>query len=87
MKSLVVFAAIAVFTSSVAFAANPACQKQADEKKVAGAERKKFVKQCERKAATAAMKTCQSEAREKNLPYGADSEYVANCVKKATGAM
>ena len=43
--------------STAAFAANPACDAQAAEKKLAGAAKTSFVKKCEKDAAEAATKT------------------------------
>jgi hypothetical protein len=45
IKKLMIAAAIAICVSNVAFAANPACEAQATEKKLAGAAKSSFVEE------------------------------------------
>lgn len=51
MKMLIALAVVALgLAAGPAMAANAACEKQADEKKLAGAARTSFVKKCEKDA-------------------------------------
>ena len=86
MKRLVIAAVIGAFATSLAFAANPACEKQADEKNLKGAARSSFVKKCDTDAAAAAKTACETQAAEKKLAGAAKSSFVQKCVKDATGA-
>jgi hypothetical protein len=87
MKRLtVVGAAIAFFASSAAFAATPACDAQAAEKKLAGAAKTSFVKKCDKDAKDAATETCNAQAKEKKLAGAAMMSFVNKCVKDATAA-
>ena len=86
MKKLIVAAAIAVFAGT-AFAASPACESQANEKKLAGAAKTSFIKKCEKDAADAAKKTCETQAAEKKLAGAAKTSFVTKCVQDATGAV
>jgi hypothetical protein len=80
------FAASAFCASTAAFAANPACDTQAAEKKLAGAAKASFVKKCEKDAAEAATKTCEVQAVDKKLAGAAKNSYVKKCVTDATAA-
>ena len=53
MTKLIVAAALAVFAGT-AFAASPACESQANEKKLAGAAKTSFVTKCVQDATGAA---------------------------------
>jgi len=86
MKKLMIAAAIAVCASNVAFAANPACEAQATEKKLAGAAKTSFLKKCETDAKAAAQKTCDTQAVEKKLAGAAKSSFTKKCVTDATAA-
>ena len=85
MRRVMIAAALAAFAST-AFAANPACESQANEKKLSGAARTSFVKKCEKDATDAAKKTCELQAGEKKLSGAAKNSFVTKCVKDATGA-
>lgn len=87
MKILLVAAAIGLFASNVAFAANPACEAQATEKKLAGAAKTSFMKKCEKDAVDAATKTCNTQADEKKLAGAAKTSFTKKCVTDATTAM
>jgi hypothetical protein len=86
MKTVLFAAVSMLFASSVAFAANPSCEAQAGEKKLAGAAKTSFVKKCEKDATEAADKTCEAQAGEKKLAGAAKSSFVKKCVKDATQA-
>jgi len=86
MKSLLVALAIAVFASSAAFAANPTCEAQAAEKKLAGAAKSSFIKKCDKDATEAATTACTTQATEKKLAGAAKSSFMKKCVKDATTA-
>jgi hypothetical protein len=67
-----------------AFAANPACEKQADEKKLAGAARTSFMKKCERDAGAKAA--CEASASEQKLFGAARKSFMYKCVADAAAA-
>ena len=86
MKKLITVLALAlagvVATTSVAHAANAACETQATEKKLAGAAKNSFMKKCEREAG-GAQATCEAKAAEKKLAGAAKNSFVKKCVKDA----
>jgi len=86
MKSLLVAIAITLFASTAAFAANPSCEAQAGEKKLAGAAKSSFIKKCDKDAAEAATTACTTQATEKKLAGAAKSSFVKKCVKDTTTA-
>jgi len=86
LKNLLFALAITVLASNVAFAANPSCEAQATEKKLAGAAKTSFIKKCDKDAAEAATQTCTSQATEKKLAGAAKSSFVKKCVSDATSA-
>jgi len=86
MKSLLVAMAITLFASTAAFAANPSCEAQAAEKKLAGAAKSSFIKKCDKDAAEAATAACTTQATEKKLAGAAKSSFMKKCVKDATTA-
>ena len=86
MKSLLVAMAITLFASTAAFAANPSCEAQAAEKKLAGAAKSSFMKKCDKDAAEAATTACTTQATDKKLAGAAKSSFVKKCVKDATTA-
>jgi len=86
MKSLLVAMAITLFASTAAFAANPSCEAQAVEKKLAGAAKSSFIKKCDKDAAEAATTACTAQATEKKLAGAAKSSFMKKCVKDATTA-
>jgi len=88
MKSriLTVVAMVAFFASSAAFAANPSCEAQATDKKLAGAAKTSFMKKCEKDAMDAAAKACDVQATDKKLAGAAKTSFVKKCVKDTTTA-
>jgi hypothetical protein len=86
MNKAVIAAAIAMLVSSAAFAANPACEAQASEKKLSGAARTSFIKKCEKDATDAAKTSCEAQATEKKLSGAAKNSFVTKCAKDAAGA-
>jgi hypothetical protein len=86
MKTILVAAVIGLLASNVAFAANPTCEAQAAEKKLAGAAKTSFVKKCEKDAADVAKKACDAQAAEKKLAGAAKTSFVNKCVKDAAAA-
>ncbi len=84
MTKLMIAAAIAVLTSNVALAANPACEAQATEKKLAGAAKSSFIKKCEKDAMAEAKKSCEAQAAEKKLAGAAKASFTKKCVTDAT---
>jgi len=83
MKAFAVVAAIAFAASSTAFAADPSCEAQAAEKKLAGAAKTSFVTKCEKDAAAGATKACETQAADKKLAGAARTSFVQKCVKDA----
>jgi hypothetical protein len=68
-----------------AYAANPACEAKAVEKKLAGAAKTSFLKKCEKDAAAAdpAAAACEAKAGEKKLYGAAKNSFVKKCVMDA----
>ena len=87
MKPRVVtaFAMSALFAAS-AFAADPSCEVQATEKKLAGAAKTSFVKKCEKDLTAAATKACEGQAADKKLAGASKTSFVKKCVKDSTAA-
>lgn len=86
MKLLLLVAAISLSASTIAFAANPTCEAQATEKKLAGAAKTSFTKKCEKDAGEAAKKSCDAQATEKKLSGAAKNSFTKKCVKDAAAA-
>ena len=84
MKSLIVATAVILLASTTAFAANPSCEAQAGEKKLAGAAKSSFIKKCEKDATEAATTVCTTQATEKKLAGAAKSSFIKKCVKDAS---
>jgi len=77
-------ATFVLFANAAAFAANPSCEKQATEKKLAGAAKTSFVKKCEKDATATAAKACEGQAADKKLAGAAKTSFVNKCVKDST---
>jgi len=81
--------AIALFAAlaSSAYAADTAdCEKQAADKKLAGAAKNSFVKKCSAGAAAAtspAAEACAKQAAEKKLAGAAKNSFTKKCVADA----
>ena len=70
-----------------AYAADPACEAKASEKKLAGAAKNSFMKKCEKDAAAASpVAACEAKAGEKKLYGAAKNSFVKKCVKDAAPA-
>ncbi|MCU0972895.1 MAG: hypothetical protein MUF80_02890 [Burkholderiales bacterium] len=80
----VTVAAVAILISQAALAANPTCEAQATEKKLAGAAKNSFVTKCEKDMKAAATKTCDAQAAEKKLAGAAKTSFTKKCVTDAT---
>ena len=80
----VTIAAIAILASQAALAANPTCEAQATEKKLAGAAKNSFVTKCEKDMKATAAKTCDAQAAEKKLSGAAKTSFTKKCVSEAT---
>lgn len=83
----IAFAMLGFCASTAALAANPTCDAQAAEKKLAGAAKTSFVKKCEKDATDAATKACSTQAADKKLAGAAKNSFVKKCVTDATSAM
>ncbi len=68
-----------------AHAVHPACEAQANEKKLAGAARTSFVKKCETDIAQAP--SCDAQADEKKLAGAARTSFVKKCQGDATALL
>ena len=90
MKKTITLAAVALgLVAGPAWATNAACEKQADEKKLAGAARTSFVKKCEKDAAGAggdAQAACEKSAADKKLAGAAKNSHVKKCMEDAAAA-
>jgi hypothetical protein len=64
-----------------AYAASAACEKSADDKKLAGAARTSHIKKCEADAGTSA--SCEKSAADKNLAGAAKTSHVKKCMEDA----
>ncbi|MBL8341818.1 MAG: hypothetical protein JNL30_10155 [Rubrivivax sp.] len=62
-----------------AYAANPACEKSADDKKLAGAARDSHIKKCEKDMA-AGSPACEKSADDKKLAGAARASHVKKCM-------
>ena len=63
-----------------AFAANAACDKQADETKLAGDARTRFVKKCYKDSGAGASAACDKSAADKKLAGAAKSSHIKKCM-------
>jgi hypothetical protein len=79
-------AAIAIFASQAALAANPACEAQATEKKLSGAARNSYVTKCDKDAKATVQKTCDAQAADRKLAGAAKTSFTKKCVTDATSA-
>ena len=79
-------AALLTLGVTAAQAANPACEAQANDKKLSGAARTSFVTKCEKDGAAAATKACEAQATEKKLSGAARTSFTKKCVTDATAA-
>jgi len=86
MKSFLFVVAVSLVASTAAYAANPSCEAQAAEKKLAGAAKTSFVKKCDKDATEAATTACTTQATEKKLAGAAKSSFMKKCVKDTTAA-
>ena len=83
---LAIVAIVGFCVNATAFAANPTCEAQAVEKKLAGAAKSSFVKKCEKDATEAATKACDTQAADKKLAGAAKNSFVKKCVTDASAA-
>ena len=65
--------------------ANAACDKQADEKKLAGAARNSFVKKCDRDSGPGAA--CEKSAADKKLAGAAKNSHIKKCMADGAAPM
>jgi len=65
-----------------AYAANPACVKSADEKKLAGAARDSHIKKCE-KDMGGGNAACEKSADDKKLAGAARTSHIKKCTEEA----
>ncbi len=84
MNKLLIVALSCLLFSSMTYAAEPGCEAQAAEKKLAGAAKNSFVTKCQKDAAAAA--TCDAQAAEKKLAGAAKNSFVTKCQKDAAAA-
>ncbi len=73
------FTALSLFAAGT-LAANPACEAQATEKKLAGAAKTSFLKKCEKDAAVAASPACEKSAADKKLAGAAKTSHLKKCM-------
>ena len=63
-----------------AYAASAACEKSADDKKLAGAARASHIKKCEADAGKGGSAACEKSADEKKLAGAARTSHVKKCM-------
>lgn len=81
MKKLLTLAALSLgLVAGQAYAANPACEKSADEKKLAGAARTSHIKKCEADAGGGASAACEKSAADKKLAGAAKTSHLKKCM-------
>jgi hypothetical protein len=86
MRTLLIASLATLFAVNMALAADPSCEGQAAEKKLAGAAKSSFMKKCEADAKPAPGKDCEARASEKKLAGAARSSFVKKCVQEAGAA-
>jgi hypothetical protein len=91
MKMLMTAAVVAMgLFAGQAYAANAACEKSADDKKLSGAARTSHIKKCEQDAAaaTAGSPACEKSAADKKLSGAAKTSHIKKCTadEKAAAA-
>jgi hypothetical protein len=64
-----------------AYAANAACEKSADDKKLAGAARTSHIKKCEADAGAGASPACEKSAADKKLAGAAKTSHIKKCME------
>ncbi len=84
MKKLLTACTIALgLFAGQAFAASPACEKSADDKKLAGAARSSHIKKCDRESgaakASAGSPACTASADSKKLAGAARKSHIKKC--------
>jgi hypothetical protein len=83
MKKIMMLAVVAFgLIGGNAYAAG-ACEKSADDKKLAGAARTSYVKKCEKDAAGATAATspaCEKSAADKKLAGAAKTSHIKKCM-------
>ena len=88
VKTLIAAVAALFMAVGAAHAGTAECEKQAADKKLAGAAKNSFVKKCSADAAPAkspAAEACDKTAAEKKLAGAAKNSFVKKCVKDAEG--
>jgi hypothetical protein len=75
------FFTAACLLGAASLAAQPTCDSQARDKKLAGAALKSFMTKCENDARA----SCQKAAAEKKLAGAAKSSFEKKCISDATG--
>lgn len=70
-----------------AYAANAACEKSADDKKLAGAARTSHIKKCEAEmGAGGSSAACEKSANDKKLAGAARTSHIKKCMEDAKPA-
>jgi hypothetical protein len=64
-----------------AYAANAACEKSADDKKLAGAARTAHIKKCEADSGAGASPACEKSAADKKLAGAAKTSHIKKCME------
>jgi len=66
-----------------AYAANAACEKSADDKKLAGAARASHIKKCEQEMGAGGSPACEKSADDKKLAGAARTSHIKKCMQDA----
>lgn len=86
MKRLFLAAAITLLACTGAYAASPACEAQATDKKLSGAAKTSFEKKCvtdNTDAVAKAESMCETQAMDKKLAGAAKTSFLKKCVTDA----
>jgi hypothetical protein len=86
--AILTLAGLSLFAGQT-FAANAACEKSAEDKKLAGAAKAAHIKKCEKDAggapAAAASPACEKSAADKKLAGAAKTSHIKKCMADGGG--
>jgi hypothetical protein len=86
MRTLLIASLATLFAVNMALAADPSCEGQAAEKKLAGAAKSSFMKKCEADAKPVPGNECEARASGKKLAGAAKSSFMKKCEADAKPA-
>jgi hypothetical protein len=86
VNKIIITAVLGMFATNMAFAAGNGCEAKAVERKLAGAAKNNFIKNCNKDAAIAATAACGQQATYKILAGFARNNFTTKCEKDAAAA-